>query len=104
MDSTAPSTNGSAETGEQWELVVYVVGGSPRGKQAAENLRRACEVHVPGRYTIEIVDVLEDRRRAVADQILASPTVVRRFPLPIRKIVGDLEDGDRLILALELRR
>jgi circadian clock protein KaiB len=57
-----------------------------------------------GRYLIEIVDVLEDPQRAIADQVLASPTVVRRLPTPIRKLVGDLSDGDRLVMALELRR
>jgi circadian clock protein KaiB len=57
-----------------------------------------------GRYLIEVVDVLEDPQRAIADQVLASPTVVRRLPTPIRKLVGDLSDGDRLVMALELRR
>jgi circadian clock protein KaiB len=66
-------------------------------------LRRACEEHLAGRYTIEIVDLLEDPRRAADDQILAVPTVVRRFPAPIRKVVGDLSDGDRLLVGLQLR-
>jgi circadian clock protein KaiB len=65
---------------------------------------RESEAHLAGRYSIEIVDVLEDPRRAVADQILASPTVVRRLPKPIRKLVGDLADTDGLIKALELGR
>jgi circadian clock protein KaiB len=93
-----------ANTGEQWDLVVYVADASPKGQQAIVNLRRACEEHLAGRYTIEIVDVLTDPRRAAADQILAAPTVVRRFPAPIRKLVGDLADSDRLLLGLELRR
>jgi circadian clock protein KaiB len=93
-----------ANTGEQWDLVVYVADASPKGQQAIVNLRRACEEHLAGRYTIEIVDVLTDPRRAAADQILAAPTVVRRFPAPIRKLVGDLSDSDRLLLGLELRR
>jgi circadian clock protein KaiB len=92
-----------ADTGEQWDLVVYVTNASPKGQQAIENLRRACEEHLAGRYQIEIVDVLKDPRRAAADNILAAPTVVRRFPAPIRKLVGDLSDSDRLLLGLELR-
>ena len=69
---------------------------------AIENLRRACKEHLAGRYTIEIVDLLENPRRAADDQILAVPTVVRRLPAPIRKLVGDLSDGDRLLVGLEL--
>jgi circadian clock protein KaiB len=93
-----------ADTGEQWDLVVYVTDASPRGQRAIENLRRACEEHLAGRYQIEVVDVLKNPRRAAADQILAAPTVVRRFPAPIRKLVGDLSDADRLLIALEIRQ
>ena len=94
----------STDTGEQWDLCVYVTDQSPKCLRAIGNLRRACEEHLAGRYTIEIVDLLENPRRAADDQILAVPTVVRRFPAPIRKLVGDLSDGDRLLLGLELRR
>jgi circadian clock protein KaiB len=92
------------DTGHEWDLVVYVTDGSPKGQRAIDNLRRACEEHLPGRYNIEVVDVLKDPRRAAADQILAAPTVVRRFPAPIRKLVGDLSDADRLLIALEIRQ
>jgi circadian clock protein KaiB len=92
------------DTGSEWDLVVYVTDGSPKGLQAIENLRRACEEHLAGRYQIEVVDVLKNPRRAAADQILAAPTVVRRFPAPIRKLVGDLSDADRLLIALEIRQ
>ena len=92
-----------ADTGEVWDLVVYVTDASPRGLRAIENLRRACEEHLAGRYQIEIVDVLKNPRRAAADQILAAPTVVRRLPAPIRKLVGDLSDSDRLLIGLEIR-
>jgi circadian clock protein KaiB len=105
MSEPHPATNWTgADTGQQWDLVVYVTDSSPKGQRTIENLRRACEEHLAGRYQIEIVDVLEDPRRAAADQILAAPTVVRRFPTPIRKLVGDLSDGDRLLIALELGR
>ena len=95
-------TDGDSD--QQGDLCVYVTDDSPKSKRAIENLRRACEEHLPGHYTIEIVDVLENPRRAAADQILAAPTVVRRLPSPIRKLVGDLSDSDRLLLGLELRR
>jgi circadian clock protein KaiB len=92
-----------AENDEQWDLCAYVTDNSPKGQRAIENLRRACEEHLAGRYQIEIVDVLKNPRRAVADQILAAPTVVRRLPAPIRKLVGDLSDSDRLLIGLQLR-
>ena len=92
-----------AYSDEQWDLCVYVTDSSPKGQRAIENLRRACEEHLAGRYQIEIVDVLKNPRRAAADQILAAPTVVRRLPKPIRKLVGDLSDSDRLLIGLEIR-
>ena len=95
---------GPADTGEQWDLCLYVTDESPKCLRAIENLRRACEEHLAGHYTIEIVDLLKNPRRAADDQILAVPTVVRRFPAPIRKLVGDLSDSDRLLIGLELRQ
>jgi circadian clock protein KaiB len=94
----------STDTGEQWDLCLYVTDQSPKCLRAIENLRHACEEHLAGHYTIEIVDLLKNPRRAADDQILAVPTVVRRFPAPIRKLVGDLSDDDRLLLGLELRQ
>jgi circadian clock protein KaiB len=93
-----------AEHDEQWDLCVYVTDASPKSQRAIANLKRACEEHLKGRYQIEIVDVLKNPRRAAADQILAAPTVVRRLPAPIRKLVGDLSDSDRLLIGLELRQ
>jgi circadian clock protein KaiB len=104
MTEPQPGNDGTdADAGDVWDLVVYVADSSPKGQRAIENLKRACEEHLAGRYKIEIVDVLKNPRRAAADNILAAPTVVRRFPAPIRKLVGDLSDSDRLLIALELR-
>jgi len=89
---------------ESWDLRLYVTGQSPNSIRAIENLRRACEEHVPGRYRIEVVDLLENPRLAADDQILAVPTVVRKLPVPIRKIVGDLSDTDRLLVGLQVRQ
>jgi circadian clock protein KaiB len=99
-DGTGADTAG---TREQWDLCLYVTDRSPKCLRAIENLRRACEKNLAGRYQIEIVDLLQDPRRAADDQILAAPTVVRRFPAPIRKLVGDLADSDRLLVGLQLR-
>ena len=93
----------SASEGETWDLRLYVTGLSPKCQRATENLRRVCEEYLPGRYRIELVDLLENPRLAAADQILAVPTVVRRLPQPIRKIVGDLSDTERLLIGLQLR-
>ena len=88
---------------EAWDLCLYVTDRSPKCLRAIENLRRACEEHLAGRYRIEVVDLLENPRLAADDQILAVPTVVRKLPLPIRKIVGDLSDTDRVLVGLQLR-
>ena len=103
---TPGGTNRAGSDGswdEFWDLCLYVTGQSPNSIRAIENLRRACEEHLPGRYRIEVVDLLEDPRLAAQDQILAVPTVVRRLPVPIRKIVGDLSDTDRLMVGLQVR-
>jgi circadian clock protein KaiB len=91
------------DSAESWDLRLYVTGQSPNSIRAIENLRRACEEHMPGQYRIEVVDLLENPRLAANDQILAVPTVVRKLPVPIRKIVGDLSDTDRLLVGLQVR-
>ncbi len=96
--------NGTAtDPGESWDLRLYVTGQSPNSVRAIENLRRLCEEYMPGQYRIEVVDLLENPRLAADDQILAVPTVVRKLPVPIRKIVGDLSDTDRLLVGLQVR-
>ena len=87
---------------EMWELRLYVTGRSPQCLRAIENLCLMCEQYVQGRYRIDVVDLLENPRLAVYDQILAVPTLVRQLPLPIRKVVGDLSDTDRLLAGLQL--
>ncbi len=105
MSEPSSTNNGAgAGGGEQWDLCLYVTDRSPKCLRAIDNLQRACEEHLAGRYTIEIVDLLENPRRAADDQILAVPTVVRRLPGPIRKLVGDLSDSERLLVGLELRQ
>jgi circadian clock protein KaiB len=92
-----------ANADESWDLRLYVTGWTPKCLRAAENLRRTCEEYLPGRYQIEVVDLLKNPRLAADDQILAVPTVVRKFPQPIRKIVGDLSDTERVLAGLQLR-
>jgi circadian clock protein KaiB len=92
-----------SESVDYWDLRLYVTGRSPKSVRALDNLRNACDEYLAGRYRIEIVDLLENPRLAAEDQILAVPTVVRRLPRPIRRIVGDLSDLDPLLVGLQVR-
>ena len=87
----------------EYDLRLYVVGQSPKCLKAFENLRDICETHLKGRYRIEVLDLLENPQLAQGDQILAIPTLVRKLPEPIRKIVGDLSNTERVLVGLDLR-
>lgn len=93
----------TAKTAVEWELRLYVAGQTPRSLAAMENLRRMCEEHLKGRYRIEVVDLLEHPQLSRDDQILALPTLVRRLPPPMRKIIGDLSNIERVLVGLQLR-
>ena len=84
-------------------LKLYVAGQSPKSLAAFANLKRACDENCPGRYHIEIIDLLKNPQLAQGDQILALPTVVRNLPRPIRKIIGDLSNTERLLVGLDLK-
>ena len=86
-----------------FDLRLYVAGQSPKSIRAIENLRRVCEEHLPGRYRVEVVDLLLHPKLARGDEIIAVPTLVRRLPQPIRSIIGDLSDTDRVLIGLQLR-
>lgn len=88
----------------EWDLRLYVAGQTPRAITALENLKRICEEHVPGKYRIEVVDLLQNPQLARGDQILAVPTLVRALPEPIRKIIGDLSNTERVLVGLDLRQ
>ena len=97
-------TAGAAPDAEVWRLRLYVAGESPKSKEAIRNLKDFCENHLADRYEIEIVDLLEDPRLARGDEIIAIPTLVRQLPAPMRKIIGDLSDTDRVLVGLQLRQ
>ena len=94
--------NGTA--GEKWNLRLYTAGQSPKSLAALDNLKRVCEEHLPGRYSIEVVDLLKNPRLAKDDQIVAIPTLVRKLPDPVRKIIGDLSDTERALVGLQLKQ
>jgi len=87
---------------EVWELRLYVAGQTPKSVAAFMNLKKICEEHLAGRYRIEVIDLLEHPQLAAGDQIVAIPTLVRKLPEPLRKIVGDLRNTERALVGLNL--
>jgi circadian clock protein KaiB len=87
----------------KWELKLYVAGQTAKSLQAFANLKRICEEHLAGEYHIEVIDLLKDPQLAKGDQILALPTLVRKLPEPVRKIIGDLSNTERVLVGLDLR-
>jgi circadian clock protein KaiB len=86
-----------------WQLKLYVAGQTARSLQAFANLKRICEEHLAGEYHIEVIDLLTNPKLAKGDQILAIPTLVRSLPEPVRKIIGDLSNTERVLVGLDLR-
>ena len=101
MDTTIQSV--IAQVDDVWYLRLYVAGQSPRSLNAFANLNKLCEQHLAGRYEIETIDLVEHPARARDDDILAIPTLVRRLPQPVRKVIGDLSDTGRVLSGLRLR-
>jgi circadian clock protein KaiB len=114
-DKTVVRTNGdqlpsatkrkrkASNENDAWELRLYVAGQSPKSLAALTNLRRVCEEYLDGKYHIEVIDLLVDPKLAAGDQIVAVPTLVRKLPEPVRKIIGDLSNTDRVLVGLQLR-
>ena len=88
---------------EIWDLRLYVAGHTAKSVAAFANLKKVCEEHLAGKYRIEVVDLLVDPKLARGDQIVAIPTLVRKLPSPIRKIIGDLSNTERVLVGLQLR-
>ena len=97
--NTSGNNNGD---GQIWNLRLYVAGQSPKSVTAFANLKRICEEHLAGRYRIEVLDLLKNPQLARGDQILAIPTLVRKLPEPLKKIIGDLSDIERTLVGLDL--
>ena len=86
-----------------WDLRLYVAGQTEKSVAAIENLRRICEEHLPGKYKIEVIDLLKNPQLASGDQIVAIPTLVRKLPNPVKRIIGDLSNTERTLVGLQLR-
>ena len=88
---------------ERWLLRLYVAGQTPKSIAAMANLKKLCDTHLPGRYEIEVIDLLKNPKLAEGDQIFAIPTLVRKLPEPAKKIIGDLSNEVRVLVGLDLR-
>ena len=97
----APQTDGAKPP--RWNLRLYVAGQTPRSMTAFQNLKNICEEYLKGQYHIEVVDLMENPTLARGDQILAIPTLVRKLPQPIRKIIGDLSNTERVLVGLDIQ-
>jgi circadian clock protein KaiB len=98
--SLPPANN---EDSARWNLRLYVAGQTPRSLTAFKNLKEICEEYLKGQYHIEVVDLMENPTLARGDQILAVPTLVRKLPQPIRKIIGDLSNAERVLVGLDIQ-
>jgi len=97
----AMETNGNPAS--RWNLRLYVAGQTPRSITAFQNLQNICEQYLKGKYHIEVIDLMENPTLARGDQILAIPTLVRKLPQPIRKIIGDLSNTERVLVGLDIQ-
>lgn len=92
-----------AAADELWDLCLYVTDRTPKSVKALANLTTICQSHLAGHYRIEVVDLLEQPERAISDQIVVIPTVVRKVPAPLRTVIGDLSNAQRVLAGLQLR-
>ncbi|ACY15623.1 circadian clock KaiB family protein [Haliangium ochraceum] len=95
-------TSTDAGAKKVWNLRLYIAGDSPKSRAALANLEKMCERHLPGRYTIEVIDLVKRPELAKAHQILAIPTLIREVPEPIKRVIGDLSDESKALLNLDL--
>ncbi len=98
-----PDESTGEKVEDAWVLRLYVAGQSEKSLRAFANLKRICEENLAGKYRIEVIDLLENPKLAAGDQILAIPTLVRKLPVPVRKIIGDLSDTERVLVGLDVK-
>ena len=101
--SNGHSSQAASDAANRWNLRLYVAGQTPRSVTAFRNLKEICEEYLKGQYHIEVIDLMENPTLARGDQILAVPTLVRKLPQPIRKIIGDLSNTERVLVGLDIQ-
>jgi circadian clock protein KaiB len=102
-ESESKTRKSGRPASEIWELRLYVAGHTPKSIKAFDNLKKICEEHLKGKYDIEVIDLLKNPQLAKGDQIIAVPTLVRKLPQPIKKIIGDLSNTVRVLVGFDLR-
>jgi len=102
VNGTSPEPAATSGGTESFRLRLYVAGQTPRSLAAFSNLRKICDTHLAGRYEIEVIDLIEHPQLARGDEIIAVPTLVRKLPEPIKKLIGDLSDTERVLVGLQL--
>ena len=103
MQAMAKTSKAAAKKEYKWELRLYIAGNTPKSVAALSNLKKYCEEHLKDEYKIEVIDLLVHPQLAAGDQILAIPTLVRKVPVPIRKIIGDLSNEEKVLVGLNIR-
>ena len=93
-----------SSSSEQWKLRLYIAGTTPKSMDALRNLKQICDTHLDSKYNVEVIDLLQNPKLAAGDQILAIPTLVRKLPPPLKKIIGDLSNAERVLIGLDLRQ
>ena len=101
--SDDPKAGEAMETEKRWRLRLYVAGQSSKSLTAFANLKKICEEHLKGQYSIEVIDLLENPQLAQGDQILAVPTLIRKLPEPMKRIIGDLSNTDKVLVGLDIK-
>src|SRR3954452_23481799 len=101
--TTAPARRTRSPRPPKYLLRLYVTGTTPKSMRAIENVRRICEEHLEGRYTLEVIDLYTHLPLARGDQIVAAPTLIKRFPAPLRQLIGDMSDEQKVLVGLDLR-
>ena len=103
MNDDSVQVEDEKNNNEIWELRLYVAGQTPKSLEAFSNLKKICETHLKGKYVIEVIDLLENPELAKGDQILALPTLVRKLPEPVIKIIGTLANEEKVLVGLDIR-
>ena len=103
LKSRQKNVRASKKAGPRYLLRLYITGQTPRSLRSVENLRALCDKHLAGRFDLEVVDIYQQPAMAAAGQIIAAPTLIKSMPLPLRRLVGDFSDQNRVILGLDIK-
>jgi circadian clock protein KaiB len=98
-----PAKKSVDNTAKEWQLRIYVAGETDKSRKAIENLRKVCEEHLKGKYEIEVIDLVKNPQLAAKDQIFAVPTIIRKLPEPLKKLIGDMSVSEKVLVGLDIK-